>query len=106
MSVRYRIENPVAFGAQARVFRALDSITGKPCLLKMGRAVREEALLAMSLNHPFISKPYDVGSDPETGTFAAYIETGYEPLLQWRSKNNIEDLRTVCLRIAEFLSFL
>lgn len=105
---RYRIEGIFAEGAQARLYSARDLVTNdESCVLKTGTFVKEEALLALELNHPFITKPYDLGTLPEVGNYAAYPKLREPSIREWRLKDsNGEDFRRVVLQIAEFLSFL
>jgi serine/threonine protein kinase len=104
---RYQVHHLFAHGAQARLFRATDVVTGERCLLKVGEASHEEAFLALDLNHPFIQTPIDIGILPAIGRFAAYRECADPPFLTWLQKRpKDEDFLRVILQMTEFLSFL
>jgi transcriptional regulator with GAF, ATPase, and Fis domain/serine/threonine protein kinase len=104
---RYVIDRIFAEGAQGRLYRAQDKITGQTCILKTGESVKKEALLALELNHPYIARPFDFGRDPQIGLYAAYPEYLELSLLEWKEKKaQKDDLRRVALQIAEVLSFL
>lgn len=104
---RYVIDRVVAEGAQGRLYRAKDLITNQICILKTGESVKNEALLALEMNHPYIARPFDYGIDPEIGAYAAYPEYSEPSLLEWTEKKaKKDDLRRVALQMGEFLAFL
>ena len=107
MNYRYEIREVFAEGAQARLIRAHDRITGNQCILKTGDTIRQEAIWALEWNHPYILKPFDFGIHPELGAYSAFPEIQAPSLLNWvRNNKSPEDFRRVILQIAEFLSFL
>jgi transcriptional regulator with GAF, ATPase, and Fis domain/serine/threonine protein kinase/Tfp pilus assembly protein PilF len=103
---RYDIASILAEGAQGKVYRATDRITGQNCVLKTGETVHSEALVALQLSHPYIAAPFDAGSDSTLGKFVAYPEYTETPLLEWLRTSNSSDLQRIALQIAEFLAFL
>ncbi len=107
MIYRYKIGEVVAEGAQARVLRAKDRITGKQCILKTGDMIQREANWALEWNHPYILKPFDFGIHPELGPYSAFPEIQAPSLLEWaRNNRSAENFQRVVIQIAEFLSFL
>ncbi len=103
---RYDIASVLAEGAQGRVYRATDRITGQACVLKTGETVRAEALLSLQLSHPYVARPFDAGIDSSLGQYAAYPEYTETPLLEWSRASEPGELQRVALQIAEFLAFL
>lgn len=104
---RYVLQDFYTSGAQSRVWKGLDKITGKIRIIKAGADVRKEALLARTLLHPLIAYPYDFGVDPEIGEYAVYPEFQGISALQWFKKNVEKDhLKKFVGQVAEFLSFL
>jgi Nif-specific regulatory protein len=103
---RYEVVSVLAEGGQGRVYRASDRITGQRCVLKTGNSARDEAVLALQLNHPYIAKPFDAGVDPSLRQYAAYPEYTETPILEWTKNSNKSDLQRVALQIAEVLAFI
>ena len=103
---RYDIASVLAEGAQGKVYRATDRISGQNCVLKTGETVHSEALVALQLSHPYIAAPFDSGNDSTLGKFVAYPEYTDTPLLEWTRNSNSSDLQRIALQIAEFLAFL
>lgn len=103
---RYDIASILAEGAQGKVYRATDRITGQNCVLKTGETVHSEALVALQLSHPYVAAPFDAGNDSILGKFVAYPEYTETPLLEWIRASNSSDLQRIALQIAEFLAFL
>jgi transcriptional regulator with GAF, ATPase, and Fis domain/serine/threonine protein kinase len=103
---RYDIASILAEGAQGKVYRATDRITGQNCVLKTGESVHSEALVALQLSHPYVAAPFDAGSDSTLGKFVAYPEYTETPLLEWIRTSSSSDLQRIALQIAEFLAFL
>lgn len=71
---RYQLEAEIGAGGMARVFRAADTVLGRPVAIKMLRdqfaddpefvhRFQQEARSAGSLNHPNIVTVFDVGED-------------------------------------------
>lgn len=103
---RYDIASILAEGAQGKVYRATDRITGQNCVLKTGETVHSEALVALQLSHPYVAAPFDAGSDSTLGKFVAYPEYTETPLLEWIRTSSSSDLQRIALQIAEFLAFI
>lgn len=107
MSGRFTISGVFAQGAQSVLYTARDEVTGDLCLLKTGSAVKEEALLSLELNHPYIARAFDFGTHPEIGVYAAYPKFSEPSLSEWKRNGSTDsDFKRVVLQIAEFLSFL
>ncbi len=104
MPGRYVVGHPISFGSQSEVFYCYDRLSRNQCVLKIGSSVKKEGLLSRELNHPYIVKPFDLGTSDELGTYAAYPLAAGPSLAEWKSRVN--DFRTPALQIAEFLSFL
>ncbi len=104
---RYVLQELYASGAQSRVWKGLDKITGDCRIIKTGVEIRKEAILARSLVHPLVAYPYDFGVDPEHGQFAVYPEFLGKNSLQWIKNNGERDhLKHFVAQVAEVLSFL
>ncbi|MCI0441710.1 sigma 54-interacting transcriptional regulator, partial [bacterium] len=103
---RYDIASVLAEGAQGKVYRATDRISGQNCVLKTGETVHSEALVALQLSHPYVAAPFDAGNDSTLGKFVAYPEYTETPLLEWIRNSSSSDLQRIALQIAEFLAFL
>jgi Nif-specific regulatory protein len=104
---RYEIQEIFSEGAQSRLYTAHDKITGEVCLLKSGPTIKDEALLALELNHPYIARPYDFGTLPDIGTYAAYPKFTEPDIRRWSKDHpKDEEFQRVILQIAEFLGFL
>ncbi|HET6267228.1 MAG TPA: protein kinase, partial [Acidobacteriota bacterium] len=107
MDGRYVIHGVFAEGAQARLYSAQDLISSQDCILKAGQTAKEEALLALEFNHPYVVQPFDCGIHPETGTYAAYPKIDAPFLLEWiRTRPSDDELRRVAVQISEFVCFL
>lgn len=107
-SRRFSVTGLFAEGAQSKLYTARDEITGEICLLKTGEGVKQEALLSLELNHPYIAHAYDFGTHPEIGVYAAYPKFSDPSLRTWCSAKSLvrPDFRRVVLQITEFLAFL
>src|SRR5207249_2964236 len=107
MTCRFQIGELLTQGAQARVYRAIDKISGQRCILKSGDSAHEEALLVLEINHPFLARPFDCGNDPQIGKFSAYPEFNQPSFLEWmRSKPPDLEIRRTVMQLAEFLSYV
>lgn len=104
-SRRFTVTGLFAEGAQSKLYTARDEITEEICLLKTGEAVKQEALLSLELNHPYIARAYDFGTHPEIGVYAAYPKFSESSLREFL-KIGSKDFRRVALQIAEVLAFL
>lgn len=103
---RYTLGQLYKAGAQAKVWKASDKITGAQRIIKTGDGMKKEAVLARQLMHPMIGYPYDCGDDPELGEFAVYPEFTGMNSMEWVQNNGKESLRAFTLQATEFLSYL
>ena len=104
---RYVLFGLHASGAQSKVYKGQDKITGGSRIIKTGSEIRKEALLARSLRHPLIAYPYDFGVDHEHGEYAVYPEFPGTTSLQWVKKNGEkEQLKSFIAQVSEFLCYL
>ena len=78
---RYALENVIASGGMATVWRARDDVLARPVAVKVLHAqladdeafverFRREALAAARLAHPHIVSIYDTGSEPAAGEYS------------------------------------
>lgn len=102
---RYQLAGVLAQGAQSRVLSAVEESTGTRCIVKVGSACREEALLCLELNHPYIVQPTDCGVDAEHGPFAVYPHVSGRQLSEV-CRNDPERFQRAAFQIADFLAFL
>ncbi len=103
---RYTLGELYKAGSQAKVWKALDRITGDQRIIKTGTGIRKEAILARQLRHSLIGYPYDCGLDPELGEFAVYPEFSGMNSLEWVKRYGKENLKLFAFQVSEFLSFL
>src|ERR1043166_6006025 len=103
---RFVLGEPLTSGGQSTVVWSLDRFEQKKCILKLGESVLSEALLARSLNHPFITRPYDYGEDKQLGPFAVYEPVNGKTILEEWPLLSLSDQKRIVANIADTLAFL
>lgn len=106
MFYRYRLGSLRAQGAQSNVYDAYDAFQTQKCIVKIGPHAKDEALLALELNHPSILSPNDCGLDHTQGPYAVYpVANGKSLREAWKHASDRERRKFV-LQISDFLAFL